>query len=798
MVSPRIGWIVAAARWILLVAPLAYAGTPHRGASAEIEMRDGRVLQGMLGALSSLTDQPGAAAPEGVGDLQLIVFLDDNLRRTYVPRRQVVRVNQADVAMAVEKFVLRQPIVRSSQAVKAVGQSLKVTPFDEYGRRTFTFQTARGPVDVVQGITELTPQWAKVEGLKYAWDMRIATSSLPRDVLHKILLRQIDTQNVEHHKRVARFYLQAERFEEAAAQLEEMLRQFPNEAGLREQLEPTLRQLKQLAAQRLLSELRLRRQAGQHALVRTALNSFPSEGVAGELLQAAREMLGEYETLEKRRTETVAWLDEQISKIAETTVRERIKPIRDEIAAELSFETLPRLTAFRQNIGDADLSPAEKTALAVSGWLLGGDNATVRLPVALSAHKVRELIRQYLAEPLKVERDRVFAYFGSEEAGGPSNVTAILAHMKPPLALPPGDEKRPGFYSFEVQVMPKEPAVTYLVQLPPEYDPLRRYPTIVTLNGAGSSAEQQIDWWAGPVGADGRRTGQAGRHGYIVIAPQWTTEHQREYGYSAREHGAVLVSLRDACRRFSIDTDRVFISGHSIGGDAAWDIALAHPDLWAGAIPIVAESDKYVAFYGENAKRLPMYFVFGEYDNNKLRRSARDLDRYFLRFGINVTIVEYLGRGHEHFFEEILRCFDWMQRFRRDFFPREFTARTMRPWDNYFWWVELNGMPANTMVEPAQWAARRPSQAALVSGSINDANGIVVTTASNQLTLWLSPKMIDFEKQATIVVNGRRVNSAERAIEPDLRTLLEDVRTRGDRFNPFWLKVETATGRVGG
>jgi len=122
----------------------------------------------------------------------------------------------------------------------------------------------------------------------------------------------------------------------------------------------------------------------------------------------------------------------------------------------------------------------------------------------------------------------------------------------------------------------------------------------------------------------------------------------------------------------------------------------------------------------------------------------------------------------------------------------------MRPWDNYFWWVELNGMPANTMVEPAQWAARRPSQAAQVSGSINDANGIVVTTASNQLTLWLSPRMIDFEKPATIVVNGRRVNTAERAIEPDLRTLLEDVRTRGDRFNPFWVKVETATGRVGG
>ena len=48
----------------------------------------------------------------------------------------------------------------------------------------------------------------------------------------------------------------------------------------------------------------------------------------------------------------------------------------------------------------------------------------------------------------------------------------------------------------------------------------------------------------------------------------------------------MLNSLRDACRRFSVDSDRVFISGHSMGGDAAWDLGTAHPDLWAGMIPI--------------------------------------------------------------------------------------------------------------------------------------------------------------------------------------------------------------------
>ena len=78
---------------------------------------------------------------------------------------------------------------------------------------------------------------------------------------------------------------------------------------------------------------------------------------------------------------------------------------------------------------------------------------------------------------------------------------------------------KPGYYQIEVPGLAKEPPVTYYVQLPPEYDPYRLYPTIVTLNGGGPRAEQQIDWWAGASGSDGTRTGQATRHGYIVVAP---------------------------------------------------------------------------------------------------------------------------------------------------------------------------------------------------------------------------------------------------------------------------------------
>ena len=180
-----------------------------------------------------------------------------------------------------------------------------------------------------------------------------------------------------------------------------------------------------------------------------------------------------------------------------------------------------------------------------------------------------------------------------------------------------------------------------MVQLPPQYDPYRHYPTIVTLHGAGYTAAQQIDWWAGAWTKNGWRAGQASRQGYIVIAPKWTVEHQRKYKYSAREHAVVLNSLRDACRRFAIDTDRVYISGHSIGGDAAWDIALAHPDLWAGVIPIAALAERYCDHYRENAKLLPFYVVCGELDNGQLIKNAPDLEKYLIQGNCTVGIGHF-------------------------------------------------------------------------------------------------------------------------------------------------------------
>ena len=173
----------------------------------EVLLKDGRVLRGKLGKVAGLAESPQASQPDG-GPLQLIIFLDDDLRRTFFSERLVREIRQEENRQLEEKFAIRQRVLRSGQAIKSVGPALRIQPFDDFGRRIFTMLTAKGPVDVIQGITELTPQWTKVEGISHVWDMRIATSSIPRDTLQRILLKQIKPKEIEDYKKVARFYLQ--------------------------------------------------------------------------------------------------------------------------------------------------------------------------------------------------------------------------------------------------------------------------------------------------------------------------------------------------------------------------------------------------------------------------------------------------------------------------------------------------------------------------------------------------------------------------------------------------------------
>jgi predicted esterase len=755
-----------------------------------ITLKNGMQLEGGITKLSSLYENPMVKqSTSGAVSVKKIVLVDDGLRRTFVSSNQVRAGGVApgrDVILT--EIPIKKPVANTGRTLGAVGPILEVTPFDEFGNRVFSMQAPKGRLDVVQGITEITPIYTKLEGLQskggVAWDMRVATASIPLDVLLRVLHKNIDNSNAQDRLKVVTLFLQAERYLDALRELDQIIVDFPE---LREAQDQRQRLL-QLVATSAIREIEFRSKAGQHRQALTLLQNFPEKDVAGELLIKVRDLFAKYEEQAEQIQQVSSLLDQHLQLLTEDDAFGRLSKIVDEIKQSLSFNNLDRMADYLRLASDKTLKADQKLALAISGWVLGSGEGLDNLVVATDLVQIRETVRAYLRSDDPLEREDLLRELRELEGSSPSNLAKIIRQMNPPRDTDFGTADPSGVLELTFPGLTESSDFRYLVQLPPEYDPMRRYPCVITLHGSSTTPSNQVNWWAGAYDATKKiRIGQATRRGYIVIAPAWAEPHQTEYEYSLRAHAAVLGALRDACRRFSIDTDRVFLSGHSMGGDAAWDIGLAHPDLWAGVLPVVATADKYVSRYWENGRGLPMYFVAGELDGNRITKNARDLDRYFRYAGFDAIYVEYQGRGHEHFHDEILRMFDWMDGYRRDFFKKEFECITMRPWDQFFWWLELDDFPSRSLVLPVHWPPGRVSVARTEAIARNN-NTIRVKTAAADVTVWLAPQIVDFDREVS-------VNGDDQMVQPDNAVLLEDVRTRGDRQNPFWAKITPQVGR---
>jgi tetratricopeptide (TPR) repeat protein len=285
---------------------------------------------------------------------------------------------------------------------------------------------------VVQGITLVTPVYTKLEALQlqtgpgYIWSTRVATSSIPRDQLSRIL-KQVAGKDSEHRLRIVKLYIQADRIQDARAELEEIIKEFPELADLKTQVED----LRQAGARLLLKEIELRRDSGQPRLALAMLNGFPKEGVAGETLLSVRDELEKFKELERQGAKALALLKEHQAALDPKDAA-GVKTICDEITAELNIHTLDRMADYLRLSDDTTTTADQKLSLAISGWLLGSGAGVDNLSVSKSLVEVRKLIRTYLNSKALGQRKAILEQFEGLEGSSPERVARIIAHMKPP------------------------------------------------------------------------------------------------------------------------------------------------------------------------------------------------------------------------------------------------------------------------------------------------------------------------------------------------------------------------------
>lgn len=747
--------------------------------AAQIRLKNGLVIDGRPVPIEGLTKAIAAQTAGGIA-VKSILMVDNGKQRFFVPARAVADTDEVLDRARLERFKLPQKATGArSLAVTSLG-GFEATEFDEFGRRRVTISTNRGPLSVVQGITEIGPNHITVTSLTHKWEHALSTTSIPPQKLDQLIRYATKADDPDDRLAIARFYLQAQMYGRARQELDTIVRDFPE---LKATAEETISELQQLQAKQLLSELRMRKKAGQHRLAYRAAKAFPTENMSAEVLREVRELIIESEDAIAKGTRVAGLLGDLQAALPDPQKRSEFGTIRTTISESLDFDTLERLDSFLKLAEDATLKPEEKLALAVSGWVLGSANATTEFDAAVRLWGARALVLEYQQAEDEKARADLLSQLRRIEGFNPKNLLQMIPLLPPAVetqGVAPGKPSR-------IEVPGKnegETSAAYHVLLPDEYSPSRPYPVIVTLTAAGRTAAKQLEWWG--LSGDGK-PGQAQRHGYIVIAPEWADPQQRDYDYSVKTHQAVLLCLRDARKRFHIDSDRVFLSGHGTGGDAAFDVGMSHPDLFAGVIPIAGISDKFCKWYWSNSKGLAWYIVAGELDRDSMARNAREVNRMLIR-NYDVVYCEYLGRGFESYYEEIHRIFEWMDQHRRTPLPREIDMQVLRPSDNRFYWLQAGEFPA-ALLSAAVLSETPGSKISPLNldAKVTEGNTVYVTSASGAHTVWLLPGLVDFEKRVTVKQNGRQ--KFNDFVQPDLEVILDDFRVRGDRQRVFQVKI---------
>lgn len=123
----------------------------------------------------------------------------------------------------------------------------------------------------------------------------------------------------------------------------------------------------------------------------------------------------------------------------------------------------------------------------------------------------------------------------------------------------------------------------YAVFLPSNYTPEKKWPAIMFLHGVGergSDAKACLNVGIGPEIAK-----RADSFPFVVIFPQVNGTWK-----SAEDEKIAIDTLEQAKREFSIDPDRVMLTGLSTGGYGTWRIGAKYRDRFAALVPMCGYS----------------------------------------------------------------------------------------------------------------------------------------------------------------------------------------------------------------
>lgn len=237
----------------------------------------------------------------------------------------------------------------------------------------------------------------------------------------------------------------------------------------------------------------------------------------------------------------------------------------------------------------------------------------------------------------------------------------------------------------------------YALYVPHSYDPSRKYPLIVALHEEDSNHIAELKHVFALPARYGENSLQTlmtlpvlPDANYVVVCPF----ARGNMGYQGVAEQDVYDALEDVKRRYSIDEDRVYLTGGSMGGGAALWMALTRPDVWAAVAPVCASPMPGSEEMAGNALNLPVRLFHGDQDPLIPVVTSRQWQKRFLDLGVAVDYVEFPGVRHNAWDFAYRRpgLFEWFATQQRNRSPEHvrFSTRSYRYRSAY--WLRIDAL----------------------------------------------------------------------------------------------------------
>jgi len=200
------------------------------------------------------------------------------------------------------------------------------------------------------------------------------------------------------------------------------------------------------------------------------------------------------------------------------------------------------------------------------------------------------------------------------------------------------EEPQPG-KQVEQELKVADHAIRYLLYLPKEYDSNgRKWPLMLFLHGSGerSGPLSVVKKWGPP-----RRVDHGDDFPFLVVSPQCP---EKDSWGQPRQEQLLLALLDHLSKTFKVDTDRIYLTGLSMGGYGAWRLAADHPARFAAVVPICGGGKPEDA---AKLKNLPIWVFHGTEDPAvPLKQSSEMVEAIKKAGGTRIRFTTLEGIGH--------------------------------------------------------------------------------------------------------------------------------------------------------